>query len=439
MKERYTLIKHARLVRVKERFIEDCDILVHHGGGDKRNVIAAVEKSIDRKTLSDATVTLVNARGNLVMPSFTDLSVCLREPGAMYKEDILSTCRAAMAGGYSALLSYFEPDARFSTEDVLTYFSVARKHPAVTIYPSVFAGEADWDVLFALGAKSVSDRFTPFENAGALRAAMQKAKDKKMPYFAFLQIPSLIEGGTVNAGIAPMMKQKPISPVSEVMAVSRALLLAEEVGCALHLSGVSLAKSFSLIREAKKAGLPVTCDVSPYHFFFDESAILYYGNTAKMMPPLRSDSDRVATLEAIADGTVDAIASHHVPNDKRDTQRTLAAAPFGAVSLETVFSACVDKLLLDGVVDIFRLAELLSVNPHRILLSSCGYSVDKLCEFAVGDPADFNLVSIDTSMPVTEDRLKGRAKNTPFIGMTLRGRVEHSFFAKENAGESEKF
>lgn len=432
MKERFTLVKNARLVRVKERCIEDCDILVHHGVGDGRNLIAAIERSIDRKTLSDVTVTLVNARGNLVMPSFTDLSVCLREPGLMYKEDIASACHAAMAGGYSAMLAYFEPDARFSSEDVLTYLSVARKHPAVTICPSVHAGEADWERLFSLGAKSVSDRFTPFETAGELRAAMRRAKEKKIPYVAYLQIPSLIEGGTVNAGIAPMMKQKPIVPSSEVMAVARALLLAEEVGCALHLSGVSLAKSFSLIREAKEAGLPVTCDVSPYHFFFDESAILYYGNTAKMMPPLRSEADREATVAAIADGTVDAIASHHVANDQSDIDRPLASAPFGAASLETVFSASVDKLLLEGVVDIFRLVELLSVNPHRILRSLCGFSTDRLCEFEIGDPANFNLVSIDTSMRVAADDLKGRAHNTPFIGMTLRGRVERGFFAKEH-------
>lgn len=433
MKERYTLIKNARLVRMKERRIEDCDILVRHGGENEQRVIAAVEKKIDRKNLSDVTVTLVNAHGNLVMPSFTDLSVCLREPGSMYKEDLLSTCRAAMAGGYSAMLSYFEPDARFSTEEVLSYLSVAKKNPAVTIYPTFHASEADWEKFFSLGAKGVSDRFAPFEVAKDMREAMQRAKDKNIPYFAYLQIPSLIEGGSVNAGIASMMKQKPITPTSEVMAVTRALLLAEEVGCMLHLSGVSLGRSLAMIREAKKAGLSVTCDISPYHFFFDESAILYYGNTAKLMPPLRSESDREACLEAIADGTVDAIASHHVANDQRDTERSLASAPFGASSLETVFSACVDKLLLGGAVDIFRLTELLAVNPHRILKSSCPMSSEKLCEFSVGDPANFNLVSIDTPMPVEVDRLKGRAKNTPFIGMTLRGRVEHSFFAKDQA------
>lgn len=439
MNERYTLIKHARVVRVKERRIDECDILVHHGMGDRRNTIAAVEKSIDRKALTDCTITMMNARGHLVLPSFTDLSVCLREPGSMYKEDILSTCRAAMAGGYSALLSYFEPDARFSSKDVLSFISVARKHPAVTLYPTVFAGEEDLDGLFALGAKGISDRFTPFERAGDLKNAMQRAKEKNIPYFAYLQIPSLVEGGCVNSGIAPMMKAKPIPPSSEVMAVARALLLAEEVGCALHLSGVTLERSFALIREAKKAGLLVTCDVSPYHFFFDESAILYYGNTAKIMPPLRSNKDREATLAAIADGTVDAIASHHVANDRRDFERTLTAAPFGAASLETVFSACVDKLLFDGVVDIFRLTELLSVKPHGILQSVCPYSTERLCEFEAGDPADFNLVSIDTFTQVDENSLKGRAKNTPFLGMTLRGRVERSFFAKDRLGESDKF
>lgn len=430
MKERYTLIKHARLVKMQERRIEECDILVRHGAGNEKNTIAAVEKSIDRKSLTDCTLTLVSARGNLVVPSFTDLSVCLREPGSMYKEDLLSTCRAAMAGGYSHLISYFEPDPRFSQKDVISYLLAAKKNPAVALYPMVYAKDEALDELLAQGAKGITDRFTPFESAGELKDAMLCAKKKKLPYFAYLQIPSLVEGGTVNLNIASMMKQKPIPPSSEVMAVARILLLAEEIGCRVHLSGVTLEKSFSLIREAKRAGLSVTCDVSPYHFFFDESAILYYGNTAKMMPPLRSEKDREATLAAIADGTVDAIASHHVANDRKDTERSLSDAPFGAASLETVFSACVDKLLLDGVVDIFRLTELLSVNPHRILLSACPDACDKLCEFKVGDPADFNLVSIDTMMPVDENSLKGRAKNTPFLGMTLRGRVERGFFAK---------
>ena len=431
MKERYTLIKHARLVKAKERRIDECDILVRHGAGNEKNMIAAVERSIDRKTLTDCTLTLMNARGNLVTPSFTDLSVCLREPGSMYKETIASTCRAAMAGGYSHVVSYFEPDARFTAKDVLSYLAVAKKNPAITLFPTVFAGEAALDELLSLGARGVSDRFTPFESAADLRDAMLRAKEKKIPYFAYLQIPSLIEGGTVNLNIAPMMRQKPIPPSSEVMAVARILILAEETRCAVHLSGVSLEKSFALIREAKRAGVSVTCDVSPYHFFFDESAILYYGNTAKMMPPLRSDKDREATLAAIADGTVDAIASHHVANDQRDIARPLADAPFGAASLETVFSACVDKLLSDGVVDIFRLIELLSVNPHRILKSFYPHLIDKLCEFKVGDPADFNLVSIDTAMQVDENSLKGRAKNTPFLGMTLRGCVERGFFAKD--------
>lgn len=431
MKERYTLIKHARLVKTEERRIDDCDILVRHGAANEKNTIAAVETSIDRKTLTDCTLTLVNARGNLVTPSFTDLSVCLREPGSMYKETIASTCRAAMAGGYSHLVSYFEPDARFTAKDVLSYLAVAKKHPAITLFPMVFAGETALDELLSLGAGGVSDRFTPFESAADLRDAMLRAKEKRIPYFAFLQIPSLVEGGTVNSSIAPMMRQKPIFESSEVMAVSRILLLAEEFGCSVHLSGVSLEKSFALIREAKRAGVSVTCDVSPYHFFFDESAILYYGNTAKMMPPLRSDKDREATLAAIADGTVDAIASHHVANNQSDLARSLADAPFGAASLETVFSACVDKLLSNGVVDIFRLIELLSINPHRILKSFCPNAIDKLCSFAVGDPADFNLVSIDTAMQVDENSLKGSAKNTPFLSMTLRGCVERGFFAKE--------
>lgn len=430
MKPHYTLIKNARVVRHKARRIEDLDILILHGRGEEASTVAAMEKVIDRKMLPECTLSVVKADGNLVMPSFVDLAVCLREPGSMYKEDLAATCKAAMAGGYRALLSYFEPDSRFSAQEALLYLAAVQKPSSVVIYPTAPAKENEWDALFSAGAWTVTDFASPLASEGALRDALQRAAKKDMTFMLFPEIASLSEGGCVNSGIASMMRQKGIASSAEEIAVMRALLLAEETACRLHISGVSTKRSLMFIRKAKEAGLPITCDVSPYHFFLDETAVLYHGNTAKLTPPLRSDSDRMAVIEAIVDRTVDAIASHHTPNDRRDVERLLAEAPFGAVSLETVFSACVEGLLLPGYIDVFRLTELLATAPHAILTGCHGGKAMDLPELSVGAPADFNLVSLDRSMKVSEDTLRGHAKNTPFLGMTLKGRVEKSFYSR---------
>ncbi len=423
MKQRYTLIKNARLVNTFERKLDNCDILIRHSGEGGGNYVDAIERHIDRRSLTDCTLTLVNAKGNLVMPSFTDLAVTLREPGAMYKEDIASTCRAARAGGYRAFLAYFEPDLRFTTRDVLSYLAAFRGSIRPPFYPAVHVGESDLASLLDIGGTALTDRYAPFEEAGKLKTAMQRAAIRDMTLTVFPSIASLDGEGAVNASIAPAMRQKGLSPASEEIAVYRSLSLAEETDCRLHLSGVSTEKSLSLIRSAKAAGLNVTCDVSPFHFFFDESAILYHGNTAKLLPPLRKESDRMAVIEAIVDGTVDAIASHHQPNDQKETEKPLSTAPFGAASLETVFSATVEALLRPGYIDVFRLTELLASAPYTILAGCLGESDKALMPLEKGAPADLTIVSLDSSTEITAQRLKGRAKNTPFLGMTLSGRV----------------
>lgn len=433
MKPHYTLIEDLRCLSYQERSGFPCDILLRNAGEGRPSEIVAVEREIRRSSLPDCTLSVVKGKGCLVLPPFVDLAVILREPGSMYKEDIASTCRAALAGGYRELLTFFERDSRYSDAEVIRYIASSRSSPCVLCPTAPIAG-ADGDLSDRLGdcvkagALAYTDYFSPLSGELAVREAMRLAAREGRLYHAFCLLPLLAGQGDVNAGVASLWGYRPIPASAEELAVMRNLLLAGETGCRLHLSGVSTRRSLSLIRQAKAEGLPVTCDLSPCHFFFNENDVIYHGTNAKLMPPLRSEADRQAAVKAIADGTVDAIASHHIPNGgERTKNRKMAEAPFGAVSLDLVFSACVERLLRPGEIDLFRLAELLTEGPGKILDSLTAGHSPLPRRIEVGARADFSLVSLNRAFTVDEDTLMGKAKNTPFLGTTLHGRVEKVF------------
>lgn len=432
MKPHYTLVENARVLSYENHSDRPCDLLLRNAEGEKPSEILAIEREIDRRSLPDCVLSTVKAAGALLLPPFSDLAVCLREPGSMYIEDIASSCRAALAGGFRELLCFYEPDSRYTDAEAIRYMA-AFSNGRVALYPTAPAADRQGgqngglEECFSAGAAAVSDRFSPLSDEAALREAMRAATEKKRLYHAFCTLPSLAGKGEVNTSIAKMLGYRGIPASAEELAVIRNLLLAEETGCRLHLSGISTARSLSFIRRAKSEGLRVTCDVSPYHFFFEENAVLYHGGNAKLLPPLRGEADRQAVVEAIADGTIDAIASHHHPNGRGQGRALMADAPFGAVGLEVTFSACVDRLVRPGIIDLFRLSELLSGGPSAILAETGATRPPLPSRVRVGARADFNLVSLDCPVTFSESGLQGRAKNTPFLGMTLHGRVERVF------------
>lgn len=433
MKPHYTLIEDLRCLSYRERSVFPCDLLMRNAEEGHPSEIVAIEREINRSSLPDCILSVVKGKGCLVLPPFVDLAVLLREPGSMYKENIASTCRAALAGGYRELLTFYERDPRYSDAEVVRYIASSRSAPC-TLCPTAPIAGADGslsDVLadcIKAGALAYTDYFSPLSGELAVRDAMRLAAREGRLYHAFCLLPSLVDGGEVNAGVASLWGYRPIPSSAEELAVMRNLLLAEETGCRLHLSGVSTRRSLALIKQAKAEGLPVTCDLSPYHFFFNENDVIYHGTDAKLMPPLRSEADRQAAVKAIADRTVDAIASHHIPNGGENKKSLkMEKAPFGAVSLDLVFSACVERLLRPGEIDLFRLAELLIEGPGKILDSLTAAPSPLPRRVEVGARGDFSLVSLNREFTVSENMLMGKAKNTPFLGTTLHGCVEKVF------------
>lgn len=427
----YTLIQNARLLRQESGRIEDVDLLLSAMPDGKSAKLVAVEKRIPRSSL-DCPATVYNLRGNLVTPCFTDLSVCLREPGAMYKESIAKTLDAARHGGYDRLLAFFEPTEAFSSFDVLSCWRALPQNDEVTMTYTAQAFLSDGtlgalDELLSYPDTVLTNRYVNSDNRAILLDAMRACARADKAFVLYPRVASLARGGVVNRSIASGLKVGGISPVSESLAVAEGIMLAEEAECRLHLSGVSSEKSVSLLREAKKRGLPVTADTAPAYFYFNDSEVYYRGAQAKLMPPLRSEYDRLAVIEGLADGTIDAIASHHTPHAERDyLGKTLLDAPFGAVGLELTLPSAVEALLSRGLVSTARLIELLAYAPSRIL-ASLGAELTTGCDLKVGDTPNFNVLSLDRAVRIDREYFHGQACNTPFADAYLQGAVERTF------------
>ena len=427
----YTLIQNARLLNRAKGKIEDVDLLLKDAPDKQSATLVAIEKRIPKQSL-DAPFTAINLRGNLVTPCFTDLSVCLREPGAMYKESIAKTLEAARHGGYDRLLAFFEPTDAFSSFDVLTYWRTFPQNSEVALTYTAQAFLSDGtlgalDELLSYPDTVLTNRYVNSDNRAILLEAMRACAKANKAFVLYPRVASLARGGAVNRSIASALKVGGILPVAESLAVAEGIMLAEEASCRLHISGISTEKSVSLVREAKKHALPVTADTAPMYFYFNDSEVYYRGAKAKLMPPLREERDRMAVIEGIADGTVDAIASHHTPHAHRDyLGKTLETAPFGSIGLELTLPSAVEALLSRGLVSIARLIELLSYAPASIL-ASFGVALDTGCELKVGDTPNFNIISLDRAVYIGRDYFHGQAENTPFSDAYLQGAVERTF------------
>jgi dihydroorotase len=208
-----------------------------------------------------------------------------------------------------------------------------------------------------------------------------------------------------------------IPGASEDLMVARDLLLLEETGGRYHVLHVSTARSLELVRQAKQRGLEVTCETTPHHLLLTDQTVADSGlsTDTKMKPPLRSEADRLALLEGLADGTIDAIASDHAPHHRDEKDVEFSQAPFGIVGLETTLSLCLDRLVRSGIVSLSRLVDLLSCGPARILGLPLG-------TLAPGSPADVTIFHPESELTVRSQDFRSKARNTPFEGWKLRGR-----------------
>ena len=406
------LITGGRVVDPSQELDEVLDVLIEGGSIVRtgRNLKADVET--------------IDASGLVVAPGLIDLHTHLREPGQEHKETIATGTRAAVAGGYTAVCAMANTvppnDERAVTEMML---AEAARNGSCRVYPvgavsRGLKGEelAELADLRAGGCVAVSDDGKPVWNAQLMRRALEYCSMLGMPVIAHEEDAHLNEGGVMHEGYySTLLGMGGIPAASEESLVARDVILARITRGHLHVAHLSTAGAIEAVRRARADGVRVTCEVTPHHLALGDDAVQSFSTYVKMNPPLRSQEHRDALFEAIADGTVDAIATDHAPHHFDEKNVEFDLAPFGVIGLETAFAVCYDRLVRGEVIELGRLIDLLSCGPARVFGLPGGTLRD-------GSLGDVTILDLDAEWEVGP-RFVSKASNSPFIGEKLRGRA----------------
>ena len=408
------LLAGARLMDPSAGLDQHGDLLVRDG------VIADLGPSLGRPGGCD----VVECDGAILCPGLVDMRAALGEPGYEYRETVKSAARAAASSGITTLAAL--PDSRPAIDDpALVRLLRARGEEtgSLTILPygAVTRGclgeeMAEIGLLREAGAVAFTDGQRAIGDARMMRQVLSYARGFGALVVQHPEDPALARGGAATEGAQATRLGLPgIPAAAEAILVARDLRLAELTGGALHFAHVSTAEALELIRRAKHAGLSVTCDTAPPYFDLNETAIGDYRTYAKLSPPLRPEADRMAVCAALADGTVDAIASDHQPRDADDKRLPFALATPGGSGLATLLGITLAQVHGNGL-PLMRALDLLTARPARLLGSPAG-------TLARGASADLCLFDLERAWKVEAGMLPGKAPNTPFDGRALEGRV----------------
>ncbi len=369
-------------------------------------------------------VPVLEGRGAVLCPGLVDMRASLGEPGFEYRETVASAAKAASSSGITTLAAL--PDSRPALDDpalVQLMRSLGEATGALTVLPygAVTRGcmgdeIAEIGLLREAGAIAFTDGQRAIADARLMRVALSYARGFGAMIVQHPEDPALAAGGAATEGEQATRLGLPgIPAAAEAILVARDIRLAQLTGGTLHFAHVSTAEAIELIRRAKHDGLPVTCDTAPPYFDLNETAIGDFRTYAKLSPPLRPDTDRLAVCAALADGTIDAIASDHQPRDADDKRLPFALATPGGTGLATLLGITLAQVHNNGL-PLMRALDLLTARPARVLGIEAG-------RLAPGARADLCLFDLERAWKVEAGALPGKSQNTPFDGRALEGQV----------------
>jgi dihydroorotase len=415
------LLKGGRVVDPASGFEGVRDVLVEGSG------IAEVDENIDAPKGAET----IDCGGLVVAPGFVDLHVHFREPGGEAAETIESGSRAAAAGGFTAVCPM--PNTDPAQDDAATVEFVWRRGREVGLVDVFPIGAitqrregkrlAPMREMHASAAKVrlFSDDGDPVPTAKMVRRAFEYAKAFGGVIVEHAEDPSLRDGLMHEGEVSAVLGLRGLPAESEEVCVLRDLLMARLAGGRLHVAHLSTAGAADAVRRAKEQGIDVTCEVTPHHISLTDEAVRSYDATFKVAPPLRSQEHVDALKAAIADGTVDAIATDHAPHAPHSKDQEFEYAPCGMVGLETSLGVVLAELVEPGVCSLLRAMELMSAGPARILGTP-----DHGGPIARGSQANLVVFDPEATWSVEPTSLSSRSRNTPFVGRKLRGKVVHT-------------
>ena len=409
------IIKNGNVVL--KNSVEKKDILIKEGKIEKiaDDIQANGEKVID-------------ASGLHIFPGLIDMHVHLRDPGYEYKEDIESGSKAAVKGGFTQICCMPNTNPIMDNKVVVSYVkhkanevNLCKVHPIGAITKGEKGEQlADIGEMKKAGAVAISDDGVTVKSSRLMRLAMEYASGFDIKCLCHCEDKELVDGGVVNEGLSSTIAGlKGILRASEDIIIAREIALAESLDVPVHICHVSTHSGVRLIRDAKKAGIKVTAETCPHYYAVTDEVIRTFDTNTKVNPPIREEKDKLAILEGLKDGTLDAIVTDHAPHHINDKNVEYNLASFGISGIETSLGFAITYLYKAGVLTLPEIAEKMSGAPARILNLDGGEIKEK-------GVADLTLVNLDESFVVDPANFVSKGKNNPFKGYTLDGVVKYT-------------
>jgi len=419
-----TLLRAGRVICPASRLDATADVLLADGR------IAAISQK--RGELTAAGAEVIDCDGLMVVPGLIDPHVHLREPGGEHKETIATGVAAAIAGGFTSVCCMPNTTPCLDSGPLVEFVRLrAREAGQARVFVAGAAtvgraGEqlAPMAAMKHAGAVAFTDDGDGIANAQVMVRVLQMTKAVGCPFMQHCQEPALTQGAAMNAG--PLQAKLGLGAwpaIAEELMLERDVMLNRAIGARYHAQHLSCAGSAEIIRRARAAGQPVSGEASPHHLLLTDDACDNYNTMAKMNPPLRTAADVQALRQAVADGTIDVLATDHAPHSDAEKARDFAGAPFGIIGLEHALPLYREALVDSGAIAWPRLIALLTIQPARLL----GLDAMGLGTLRVGAPGDVTVIDPEARWTVDPDAGRSKSRNTPFAGHALRGRAVHVF------------